>query len=100
MARFDEKKKKLIGDIIRRPHAGMSAEEAKEKILAEVGALSSTEKLWKRASSRRNLLRRENREIERIGERDIPLPREARVRGSFETHVGQAQRGPRDAANS
>ncbi len=38
-----EKKKRLIKDIIRQLHKGLSIEEAKERILREVGSVSSTE---------------------------------------------------------
>ncbi len=43
MTAIDETKKKLVADIIRRLHKGLSVEEAKERILREVGRLTSTE---------------------------------------------------------
>ena len=43
MAAIDAKKKKVVADIIRKLHEGLSVEKAKERILAEVGTLSSAD---------------------------------------------------------
>jgi DUF438 domain-containing protein len=43
MASIDPNKKRLVADIIRKLHAGLSVEEAKASIQREVGTLTSTE---------------------------------------------------------
>ncbi len=43
MASIDAKKKKVVADIIRQLHGGLPVEKAKERILREVGTLSSAE---------------------------------------------------------
>ena len=43
MASIDAKKKKVVADIIRKLHEGLSVEKAKERILSEVGTLSSAD---------------------------------------------------------
>jgi DUF438 domain-containing protein len=43
MATIDPNKKRLVADIIRKLHAGLSVEDAKASILREVGTLRSTE---------------------------------------------------------
>ncbi|HET6487674.1 MAG TPA: DUF438 domain-containing protein [Spirochaetia bacterium] len=43
MRSLDERKKKLVGDIIRQLHQGLPVEKAKDRILEEVGRLSSAE---------------------------------------------------------
>jgi uncharacterized protein len=43
MAAIDARKKKVVADIIRRLHEGLPVQEAKERILSEVGTLSSSD---------------------------------------------------------
>ena len=43
MRSMDERKKKLVGDIIRQLHQGLPVERARDRILKEVGRLSSAE---------------------------------------------------------
>jgi DUF438 domain-containing protein len=43
MSPIDQKKKKIVADVIRRLHGGLSVEEAKSEILRDVGHLSSAE---------------------------------------------------------
>ena len=43
MAPIDAKKKKVVAQIIRQLHDGLSVEKARERILSEVGSLSSSD---------------------------------------------------------